>query len=412
MLALITAMTLGPTFALHDDDRIVFYGDSITEQRNYTTFAEAFIRARYPHLDASFFARGWAGDASWGGGGGTIEERIAKDVKPLRPTVIVVMLGMNDGGYVPAEPKIEDAIRRWYPKLIDELRSAAPAAHLTLIETSPWDQFAHTLPPGPPKDGDWAPWDGYNEVLVHYADIIRENATRVHATFVDFNSPLKATLKQAKAIDPKLAQEIIPDSIHPAPAACLVMAARLFEAWGGEPVVSNLVLDAGTHALTMQNGTAKLTGPLEWEQTDSSLPLPIEITDPVIRLAWVASGSDDAVNRQIVQVAHLEPGTYSLEVDGKAVATADAAHWGRGVNIASYDTPMHRQALELLELTRQRSEIDFFRWRRIQREQANRATARAVEVDLDDLECELAAAQRHASVPRGHRLKLVKGTSS
>ena len=37
-------------FYLRDNDTVVFYGDSITEQRLYTTFVETFIVTRYPQL--------------------------------------------------------------------------------------------------------------------------------------------------------------------------------------------------------------------------------------------------------------------------------------------------------------------------------------------------------------------------
>lgn len=33
-------------FDLHDGDRVVFYGDSITDQRLYTTFIETYVITR------------------------------------------------------------------------------------------------------------------------------------------------------------------------------------------------------------------------------------------------------------------------------------------------------------------------------------------------------------------------------
>jgi hypothetical protein len=35
-------------FELKDGDRVVFYGDSITEQRLYTTYVEQYVLTRYP----------------------------------------------------------------------------------------------------------------------------------------------------------------------------------------------------------------------------------------------------------------------------------------------------------------------------------------------------------------------------
>ena len=86
-------------FALHSGDRVVFYGDSITDQRLYTYYTEAFIRTRFPKLDVSFVHSGWGGDRVTGGGGGDIETRIVRDVLPYKPTMVTIMLAMNDAGY-------------------------------------------------------------------------------------------------------------------------------------------------------------------------------------------------------------------------------------------------------------------------------------------------------------------------
>ena len=48
LLAAACAATAQEAFALRDGDRVVFYGDSITDQRLYTTFAETFVVTRFP----------------------------------------------------------------------------------------------------------------------------------------------------------------------------------------------------------------------------------------------------------------------------------------------------------------------------------------------------------------------------
>src|SRR5436853_5951186 len=86
-------------FALKDGDRVVFYGDSITDQRLYTTFAETFVLTRFPQWNVSFVHSGWGGDRVTGGGGGPIDLRLERDVLVYKPTVMTIMLGMNDGRY-------------------------------------------------------------------------------------------------------------------------------------------------------------------------------------------------------------------------------------------------------------------------------------------------------------------------
>src|SRR5689334_4417565 len=47
-----------PSFELKDGDRVVFYGDSITDQRLYTTFAETFAVTRFPQMNVTFVHSG------------------------------------------------------------------------------------------------------------------------------------------------------------------------------------------------------------------------------------------------------------------------------------------------------------------------------------------------------------------
>ena len=49
-----------------------------------------------------FYNAGVGGDTVRGGGAGPIDVRLERDVIALKPTVVTVMLGMNDGGYKPS----------------------------------------------------------------------------------------------------------------------------------------------------------------------------------------------------------------------------------------------------------------------------------------------------------------------
>src|ERR1700680_2087081 len=86
-----------PDFYLKDGDRVVFYGDSITDQRLYTTFTESYALTRFPQMKIDFVAAGGGGARGAGGGGGPIDGRLQRDVLPYKPTVLTIMLGMNDG---------------------------------------------------------------------------------------------------------------------------------------------------------------------------------------------------------------------------------------------------------------------------------------------------------------------------
>src|SRR5207245_7214481 len=86
-------------FYLKDADCVVFYGDSITDQRLYTTFTETYVVTRFPRLNVRFVHSGWGGDRVTGGAGGPVDVRLWRVVLPYNPTVLTIMLGMNDGRY-------------------------------------------------------------------------------------------------------------------------------------------------------------------------------------------------------------------------------------------------------------------------------------------------------------------------
>ena len=74
------AQTDSSEFALHDGDRVTFYGDSITEQRQYTEDVEEYVLTRYPDWKVSFHNAGVGGDKVSGGWGGPIDLRLDRDV--------------------------------------------------------------------------------------------------------------------------------------------------------------------------------------------------------------------------------------------------------------------------------------------------------------------------------------------
>src|SRR5438132_2635376 len=126
-------------FALHDGDRVVFYGDSITDQRLYTTFVEDYAVTRFPRMKVAFIHSGCGGDRVTGGGGGPIDLRLERDVIAYKPPVMTIMLGMNDGSYRAFDQGIFDTYANGYRHILDKVKGAAPNLRLTLIEPSPFD---------------------------------------------------------------------------------------------------------------------------------------------------------------------------------------------------------------------------------------------------------------------------------
>src|SRR5215470_13713209 len=168
ILLLWAALSWGADFALKDGDTVVFYGDSITDQRLYTTFIETYVVTRFPQLEVRFVHSGWGGDRVSGGGGGPIDVRLARDVFAYKPNVMTIMLGMNDGSYRSFDQGIFDTYANGYRRIIESVKSTLPGIRITVIQPSPFDDVTRD----PNFEG------GYNAVLVRYGQFIAELAKK------------------------------------------------------------------------------------------------------------------------------------------------------------------------------------------------------------------------------------------
>jgi lysophospholipase L1-like esterase len=300
-------------FHLKDGDRVVFYGDSITDQRLYSTFTESYVVTRFPKLDVTFVHSGWGGDRVTGGGGGDIDTRIQRDVLPYKPTVVTIMLGMNDGSYKPFDQEIFQKFATGYEDIVRKLKGAVPGVRITAIRPSPYDDVTRE----PMFAG------GYNSVLVRYGAFIKELAGRERTGIADLNTAVVASLKTAYAADPEGAKRLIPDRVHPGPAGHLLMAAELLKSWGAPSLVTSVAIDAARPVVTESANTAvtdlriPAAGSLAWTQLDGALPMPINIKDAGITLALSSSEFLEKLDRQPLKVTGLPAGRYELRIDSE-----------------------------------------------------------------------------------------------
>lgn len=391
-------------FSLKEGDCVVFYGDSITDQRLYTTFAETFVVTRFPKLQVKFVHSGWGGDRVGGGGGGPIDLRLQRDVFAYHPNVMTIMLGMNDGSYRAFDDKIFEQYAKGYQHIIESVKKTLPGIRLTLIEPSPFDDVAQ-----PPRFAG-----GYNSVLVRYGQFVKELAEREHLQVADLNTPIVAALEKAKATDAELVKKIIPDRVHPGPSGHLLMAAELLKSWNAPSIVTSVEID-GSGKITQKSTKVsgyRSDGKVTWTQMDEALPMPVDLADPVMALAVNSSDFVKSLDQQNLRVSGLSAPKYELKIDETQVGTFTKEQLAEGVNLATIPTPMARQAAEVHRLTLQHNAIHFARWRQIQvpmatykSDKVHRAAAELSSA-LDEEENDVVKQQRSAAQPKEHRYEL------
>lgn len=334
-----------PQFALHDGDRVTFYGDSITQQREYTEDVEAFVLTRYPAWKVSFHNAGVGGDRVSGGLAGPIDLRLDRDVFPYKPDVISIMLGMNDYYYRPDQPGIFSAYTEGYKHLVDKLKKNNPGLRLTLIQPSPYDDVT--------RDPGFA--GGANAVLLKYGLFVAQLAQETNAEVADFNGPVTTVLKAIHDDDPAMAEQVIPDRVHPQQGGHWLLAESLLKSWHAPALVSSVaivasvrpgVTAANTEVTDLVCAKGKSISKISWTQADKALPLPLPPTelDPALNLVLKHSDIVEALDQEILRVRNLDSGSYELMIDGRRIGIFPADQLAKGINLATLETPMLEQA--------------------------------------------------------------------
>jgi lysophospholipase L1-like esterase len=394
-----------PAFWLKDGDTVVFYGDSITEQTLYNQWVELYTVTRFPKMRVHFYGAGVGGDRVTGGSGGTIDERLARDVFPHKPSVITVMLGMNDGSYRANADDVEATYSKGFEHLLQSVQEHAPGARITLLGPSPFDDV--TRPARFPG--------GYNAVMQHYAELDARLAETFHASFINLNPPVVALLTRAQAFDPQVAQLILPDRVHPEVIAHWVMAESLLKGWNAPALVSSVTIDAHAATLTdAQNASvetvARDNDGLHWSETEASLPLPFDKANAIQALLLQLTDIDQQLNQETLRITNLDPGQYTLAIDGQAIGTFSGDTLSTGINLADFATPMRSQAQRVSWMVRDRDQAHTLHLRMLIRKENVGSLQGGPDV-MDQFENSLENSIYEEAAPKAHAYSLIRAVA-
>ena len=387
-------------FYLHDNDTVVFYGDSITEQLFYTHWVELYTATRFPHMHVRFYNAGVGGDRVSGGGAGPIDLRLSRDVVPFKPTVVTIMLGMNDGDYRPLDKAIEDQYTQGYEHILDSIHQALPAARFTLFGPSPYDEV--TRPPV---------LVGYNGTMTRFAQIDSELAAKHNATFIDLNAPFVAALKRGVAIDPLATQLLLPDRVHPEQLAHWFMAEAILKGWNAPAIVSSTTIDAANKKV-VEAQNAEITNLIAdetsatWTELDGALPLPLDDANAGTHFLYQITDFEQALDRQPLKVFGLKPGNYQLTIDGAILGPFTGTQLANGINLATLSTPMHGQAFAVRWLIRDRDDAHYVRLRLYVTEMKTGSPAEPGATEILKFEDALQKQIYEAAQPKPHLYKI------
>jgi lysophospholipase L1-like esterase len=335
-------------FVLRQNDRIVFLGDSITEQQLYTNYVEAYLASRYPELKLTFFNAGWGGDTAPGGCA-----RLERDVLALKPDVVTICYGMNDGGYCPMKPEIRDAFAGGMRKLVSRLK----AANVRVVLLTP-GMVDVTVNP------DLRKVEYNTQSLRALADEVLALAAAEQLPVADLHRLMNDVEAAAKAADPAFC--MVPDSVHPDPAGHLVMAFGLLQALGVPPRHEEVTVDLATRQATgtSEIGIKHVRHTRKGDTVDVRLDKLPFFVEPAARKVLPFLPFQETYNEVKLRVTGIAQERAYVRTGATRTASMPRAFFAQGINLLDLRGGAAMKAAATLHAyTREKDQIYFRLWR-------------------------------------------------
>jgi lysophospholipase L1-like esterase len=303
-------------FFFKKNDRIVFLGDSITEQYQYSSYMEVYLTTRFPDWNLTFLNAGISGDTATGGAG-----RFKSHILDENPTAVTINFGMNDGGY----GKFEKPRNDQYVKNTTAMLEQAKKANVRVALVSP-----NAVDPRIQER-----FKLYLETQKEFYAPLKEIAEKNNAFFVDQYAVTRTVLER---LDKEGKKDVKPfgDGFHTSSPGGLLMAHTIMVGLKAPALVSDVKIDVTKSESKTERCkvTALSATPKEisFERSDEALPIPVQ-KDWVSLLPYLNDLKD--FNYYGLTVTGLTGEKYKLTIDGKEIATFSGKELGAGVNLGN-----------------------------------------------------------------------------
>ena len=249
-----------PASAVVPGARIAIIGDSITEQKLYSKFMEAYMLACSGVPDVHVFQFGWSGEQAGG-----FAARMENDLTVFNPTVATLCYGMNDGSYQPYNDEIGKRYESNMRKVLEKMDTLGVKS---VVVGSPGAVDTNFFRPGQMM-GDKPSHLAYNDNLTHLRDIDRSLANEKKYLFADVHSAMFDAMTKAQETLGKEYDVCGRDGFHPGNNGQLLMAYAFLKGLGLDGKIGEVNIDLkGTSSAT--NGHKVLSvsaGKIEMEST-------------------------------------------------------------------------------------------------------------------------------------------------
>lgn len=339
-MATVSVAQAADGFFFQPNDRIVFLGDSITEQYQYSTDIELYLTTRFPDWNLTFINAGIGGDRAVGGA-----NRFAAHVLAEKPTCVTINFGMNDAGYGAFSPQGNK-------EYVDNTVKMLQAAKQTGVRVALLSPNAVDYRKQPQRD-----FKLYLETQKTFYAPLKDIAAEHGASFVDQYGITRTAIERIQADQ---ADKVVPyyDGFHTAPAGGLLMAHAILTGLKAPATVSTATIDAaagtgsGEHCVIAD--VLKTANGVTFTRTDKALPLPVQ-ADWASLLPYVNNLAD--LNDYRLKVNGLSAGAYAVSIDGMELAAYSAEALAQGVNLGNISKgPLFDQGQRVFQMINEKNE--------------------------------------------------------
>lgn len=214
--------------------RIAIIGDSITEQKLYSKFMEAYLHACSGIADLHVFQFGWSGEQAGG-----FAARMENDLTVFNPTNATLCYGMNDGGYQPYREEIGRNYENNMRRILDKMERLGVKS---IVVGSPGAVDTNFFRPGQMM-GQVPAHKAYNDNLAHLRDIDRGLANEKKYQFADVHGTMYDAMMKAQATLGNGYDVCGKDGFHPGNNGQLLMAYAFLKGMGLDGNIGEVVVD-------------------------------------------------------------------------------------------------------------------------------------------------------------------------
>ena len=217
--------------------RVLFLGNSITNNGGYVSYIEYYLRKQFPHDSIDIISIGLGSETvsclsekAHPFPRPCLRERLERALAKVKPEIVVACYGMNDGIYHPQSTDRMQRFREGIHYLLQQTDQAgAEAILVTPPIFDPLPMAEKVVDARAAEFGYLHPYKNYDLVLEDYSRWLQSFKIN-EARIIDIHGAMKAWVMDRRSQNPAFSFSV--DGIHPSPLGHLFMAQQFLSGFG------------------------------------------------------------------------------------------------------------------------------------------------------------------------------------